>query len=250
LAAELRSRDIETCIRSIEQMDSGSANCLIAENDAVGIAYPIYGSDLPQSMKDFIGSLAPVKNKKAFVFCTQWLWSGDGARVGAQLLQGKGFHVSWAEHFSMPNNVSVFMPYTNDPGKLARRLAKTAIKIRCFAGRIAGGRPFRRGFSLAANLAGNIQRLPFRRVFHRLRDDIGLDPSRCNKCGSCACLCPSGNLIQEENVIKTLGCCILCLRCYSFCPQMAITYRKKPHRLERGKPYQGPVEQFHPRLLK
>lgn len=254
LAAELRARGIETRSRSIEQLTPGDTGCIIAENNVVGIAYPIYGSDLPQVMKDFISSLAPVKGKKAFVFCTQWLWSGDGARVGAQLLQGLGYQVSWAEHFCMPNNVSVtvasFLPYTNDPGKLARRLTKTAVKIKSFAGRIADGRPFLRGFNLAALLTGNMQRLPFRRFFHRLRDDIGVDLTRCTNCGSCTFLCPSGNLIQEGSEIKTQGVCILCLRCYSFCQQMAVTYMKKPHRLSRGKPYQGPVEQFHPRILK
>lgn len=253
MAAELRARGIETRSRSIEQLASGDADRLTAENDAVGIAYPVYGSDMPQLMKDFIGSLALVKGKRAFVFCTQWLWSGDGARVGARLLQGRGFQVGWAEHFSMPNNVSVtaasFLPYTNDPDRLARKLAKTAVKIKCFAGRIDGGKPYRRGFNLAALMSGNIQRLPFRRIFPRLRNDIGVDLSRCTNCGCCASLCPAGNLTWDDNGIKTHGSCILCLRCYSFCPQMAVTYMKKPHRLTRGKPYQGPVEQFRPRLL-
>lgn len=254
MAAELRARGIDTSSHSIEQLAPGDAGRIIAENDVVGIAYPIYGSDLPQLMKDFIGSLAPVKGKKAFVFCTQWLWSGDGARVGAQLLQGLGYNVSWAEHFCMPNNVSVtvasFLPYTNNPGKLARKLTKTTVKITRFAGRIASGRPFLRGFNLVAMLAGNMQRLPFRRFFHRLRDHIGVNLTRCTNCGNCTFLCPSENLVREGSEIKTKGSCMLCLRCYSFCPQMAITYLKKLHRLSRGKPYQGPVEQFHPRLLK
>lgn len=254
LAAELQAKGIETSSRSIEQLARGEAGRLIAENDAAGIAYPIYGSDLPELMKDFIGSLPPERGKKAFVFCTQWMWSGDGARVGAQLLQDKGFQVNWAEHFSMPNNISVtvtsFLPYTNDPAKLARKLAKTAVGIRRFAGQVAGGRPFLRGFNLAARLAGDLQRIPFRRVFPRLRDDIGTDLSRCNGCGICAHLCPADNLILEASGIKPLGGCILCMRCYSFCPQMAITYMKKPHRLSRGKPYRGPVEQFDPHLLK
>ena len=254
LSAELQARGIETRCQSIEQLAFGDADRLTAESDAVGIAYPVYGSDMPQLMKDFIGSLAPAKGKKAFVFCTQWLWSGDGARVGAQLLREMGFQVGWAEHFSMPNNVSVtvfsFMPYTNDPGRLARKLAKTAVKIKCFAERIAGGRPFRRGFNWAAKLAGSIQRLPYRRIFHRLRNDIGVDLSRCTNCGNCASLCPAGNLTWDGSEIKTHGSCILCLRCYSFCQEVAVTYLKKPHRLNRGKPYRGPVEDFHPRLLK
>ncbi len=37
--------------------------------------------------------------------------------------------------------------------------------------------------------------------------------------------------------------------CYCFCPQVAITFMKKPHNLKRGLPYRGPVEQFQPRVL-
>jgi hypothetical protein len=42
-------------------------------------------------MKVFIRSLTPVREKTAFVFCTQWLWSGDGARIGGSMLKRKGF---------------------------------------------------------------------------------------------------------------------------------------------------------------
>lgn len=253
LAGELRHKAVEVQSLSIEQVSLKDADRLIADCDAIGFAYPVYGSDLPQLMKNFISGLAPAEDRAAFVFCTQWMWSGDGARVGAELLQNNGFEIKWAEHFCMPNNISVtvtsFLPYTNDQKKLARRLAKTAVKIKRFAGRLSSGKPFLRGFSRIALLSGNIQRVPFRKMFERLRDDVGIDPERCTYCGACVRLCPSGNLVLEGRDFKTKGTCILCVRCYNFCPHMAITYMRKPHKLKRGKPYQGPVEEFHPHLL-
>lgn len=253
LAGELRLRGVEIQSFSIEQVSITAADRLIADYEAVGFAYPVYGSDLPKVMKDFISGLAPVNGRTAFVFCTQWMWSGDGARVGAEMLQNRGFAIKWAEHFCMPNNICVtvtsFLPYTNDQRKLARRLAKTAVKIKRFAGQLAQGKPFLRGFSRIGQLSGNIQRVPFRKMFERLRDDIGIDTGRCNYCGACVHLCPSGNLVLEGRDFITKGTCILCVRCYSFCPQTAITYMRKTHNLKRGKPYRGPVEEFHPRLI-
>ena len=32
-------------------------------------------------MKVFMGELSATKSKDTLVFCTQWLWSGDGARI-------------------------------------------------------------------------------------------------------------------------------------------------------------------------
>ena len=218
-----------------------------------GFGYPIYGSDLPQSMKRFIEKLEPVQKKAAFVFCTQWQWSGDGARNGASFLKPKGYQVLWGEHFKMPNNVTISLlplPYTNDQVKLKNILSQTSLRIQHFVNCILKGRSLRRGFNPVSCLLGSLQRVPFRLVFKKLQNDMGIDPLSCTKCGECACLCPSGNLVFDRDNFSTRARCILCLRCYNFCPNEAITYRNRPHNKRRGKPYKGPVEGFYPGLLK
>ena len=109
-------------VYSIEDLDPSAADDLIARSDLVGFGYPIYGSDLPKPMKDFLSALSPIPGKPVFVFCTQWIFSGDGARAAKHYLKHTGYDIRWAEHFLMPNNVCVsimryFFIYTNEIGR-------------------------------------------------------------------------------------------------------------------------------------
>ena len=237
---------------SIEAVSADEAEALISAASITGFGYPVHGSDLPLPMKDFIESMPEGAGKQAFVFCTQWLWSGDGASVGGTMLHEKGFSVQWGEHFLMPNNVTVSiisLPYSNDYGRLNNVLARASRAAAFFAGEIIAGRPLLRGFSQVSFYLGCLQRLPFRRFYHKLQNDIGIDEERCIDCGECVRLCPVDNFFYEAEEIKTRGKCILCLRCYNFCPVAAITHMGRPHLHSRGEPYKGPIKDFDPTTL-
>jgi flavodoxin/Pyruvate/2-oxoacid:ferredoxin oxidoreductase delta subunit len=251
LTEALGQLGMDTSMYSVESLQSGQADRLIAECHVVGFGFPVHGSDVPEVMKDFMQKISPVE-KQVILYCTQWLWSGDGARVGAEFLH-PGYRVQWAEHFAMPNNVSVNafrLPYTNDSKKLAPKLKLTEKKVRKFAVRIQSGKPFLRGFNWLSVLSGYIQRGPYRRMYPRLRDDIGADRDYCTLCGYCVAICPAGNLRIEKEAVASCGTCMICLRCYSFCPAMAITYMGKRHNADRGVPYRGPVDGFRPEMLR
>jgi ferredoxin/flavodoxin len=237
---------------SIEALTAHEADQLIQHADLTGFGYPIHGSDIPLPMKRFIDQLPQVQNKSAFVFCTQWLWSGDGAAIGAAMLEEKGYSVYWGEHFYMPNNVSVSiirLPYTNKPARLNSILNRTGQKIKHFGNRIASGKTFRKGFNPIARFMGSLQRRPYRHFYHKLQNDIDVDRNICIDCGECVRLCPVDNLYYDGSLIKTRGTCVICLRCYSFCPVAAITYMGKAHLQNRGEPYRGPISNFDPGIL-
>lgn len=252
LARQLKDRGLAAEAFSIEGTAREKAASLISESSLVGFGYPIYGSDLPRPMIDFIATLPRVSGKKSFVFCTQWLWSGDGAALGASFLTRKGFAVPWGEHFLMPNNVTVsitHLPYTNDPVRLEKVRRRAGKKIKRFAARIAEGKAFRHGFNHGASFLGSLQRAPFRRVFHKLQNDISIDSTTCIDCGDCVRLCPTGNLFHENSAILTRGNCIICLRCYNFCPVAALKHMGRRHRHSLGEPYRGPIPGFDPFIL-
>lgn len=249
-----RNVDDRALVRSIESTTIAEADDLIDGASLVGFGYPIYASDLPQPMKDFLSALAPHPGKTAFVFCTQWMFSGDGARAAMRYLRHAGFAVRFAEHFRMPNDISVTairFPYTNDPVRIGRVLARSARRAAVFGRRVRGDpprrvldalRPRRRGFSPFSRFLGWFQRVPVRATFERWRNDIAVDPARCTRCGRCIRLCPSGNLTYDSaaDAFPTRGTCVLCMRCYDFCPESAVAYMKRLHDLRRGEPYRGP----------
>jgi ferredoxin/flavodoxin len=252
LCRQLNKKDFNSRAYSIEKITPAETASLIEESTLVGFGYPIHGSDLPQPMKEFIEALPQYPGKDALVFCTQWLWSGDGASLGASMLKEKGYTVKWGEHFLMPNNVSVSvirLPYTNDPARLSAVRQRAARKISRLVSRITAGKPYRHGFNTLAYLLGCMQRVPYRRYYHRLQNDIAINYDICIDCGDCVRLCPVGNLYYAGEEIKTKGNCILCTRCYNFCPVAAVTYMKRPHLPERGEPYRGPIENFDPSVL-
>lgn len=243
---ELRGYDCQNY--NIERLDLAKNGPIIKEADICGFGYPIYGSDLPVPMKDFILKLNNNEGKKSFVFCTQWLWSGDGAAEGRRYLQTKGFFCLWGEHFLMPNNVCItqsnILPFTNDPAKISRYLKRNQQKCYRFASIIMNGEKFFRGSNYLAYLSGYyLQRMFFKKNFYRFQNDIGFSDDRCTKCAKCVKMCPVNNLKKDIKTgrMLTSGNCILCLRCYNFCSESAITYRGKPFNLNRGSPYRGPT---------
>lgn len=253
LARQLERKGWKCLVCSIENVSPEKTALLVEEASLVGFGYPIYGSDLPEPMKRFIAALPRTEAKQAFVFCTQWLWSGDGAALGASLLVKKGLDVKWGDHFLMPNNVTVSairLPYTKDPARLAAIRQRTSRRISRLADRIAADRPYRHGFNYFAFLLGSMQRVPYRYFFPRLQNDIAVNKEACTGCGHCVRFCPVGNLYYAGAEIETKGNCINCLRCYNFCPVAAITYKKRPHLAKRGEPYRGPVENFNPAVLR
>jgi len=253
LARELKIRGCLVTTYSIETVDGAAAALLATEADLVGIGYPIYGSDLPIPMKRFISELDGLAGKRAFVFCTQWLWSGDGARTGAELLAAKGLAVAWGEHFHMPSNVSVpllpFALHHNDNAAKQKYLRCSMFRAKRLAECIVNGIPLRRGFTRLAKFAGLLQRIPYRRHVEKRRDELSVDGESCIRCGLCVKICPADNLVEAAEGIATKARCVLCLRCYSYCPVEAFLYRGQKHKKQHDSPYRGPTPEFDPAVL-
>ena len=78
--AELFCHHMDTNCYSIE--DKNNFDNIIASEEIICFCYPIYGSRVPRIMREFIKKhIEYFKNKKIIIFCTQLIFSGDGARV-------------------------------------------------------------------------------------------------------------------------------------------------------------------------
>lgn len=214
-AANQLAEHLQNCpVYSIEAPLDFTA--IIDTLDQVVFAYPIYGSDLPLPMKQFLMRL-PLGERtiKTYSIVTQWQFSGDGGVLIREFLP-KRFTLSGSAHIFMPNNISVtpfkaIFRYTNDPIKLKKVLDKAHKKISGFA------------------------------------DDIKKDQARIVADQP---FCPMKNLSEDEKTPKAAGKCALCLRCYNYCPVQAITYMGKKHDPRRGLPYRMPEMDFLGEVLK
>lgn len=216
--------------------DSADFDSLIRKNGTIAVCYPIYGSCVPRIMREFAKEHSEaLKDKKLIIFCTQMIFSGDGARAFARLLPGCDKNVIYAEHFNMPNNISNsgFLPISDFERKRKKRHADK--KLRRVCRDIKKGTVKRRGWNSFSQFLGKMQNSGWLEVEDKQRGSFEAD-SDCIKCGLCVKRCPVHNLELSENGVVQKNNCILCYRCVNICPMKAasVLIHKKPKRQYNG----------------
>lgn len=98
---EYYSENKENKLYSIEDR-----NCIkeIIANKEITLAYPIYYSDLPIIVRNFIIDNKEIfKNKNIFIIVTMGLFSGDGVGCSARLLKKYGANIIGGLHLKIPD---------------------------------------------------------------------------------------------------------------------------------------------------
>ena len=234
----LSASEISCKIYSIENFDKTAAQDFNA--DTVLIAYPIYGSDMPRIMKEFICENGEIfKDKDLITLATQHSFSGDGGALAARLIANSKIHTA-SMHINLPSNISdstKFIKIKNG-GKINAVTAKADYKIAERAANIMRGKIVKDGTGFLSWFAGFFaQRLWFKYFIEkRLRKGLKIDSGICSRCGKCAECCPMKNIDVSDGNISANDNCTLCYRCINLCPQKAISLisKKKPKEQYRG----------------
>ena len=194
---------------------------LLDTHDTVAVCYPIYGSCVPRIMRDFAARHSTaLMEKNLIIFCTQMMFSGDGARAFARLLPGCDSRVIYAEHFNMPNNISNFWLFPVREGERTRKKKAADRKLDRVCQDIRNGIAKRRGWSGFSALLGKLQNTYWLGIEQKKAGSFVAD-SDCNRCGLCVRRCPVNNLKVTPEGIAQKSQCILCYRCVNLCPQKA-----------------------------
>ena len=233
--ANLFSEKVNAKCYSIEEnIDFGK---IIQEHETISFCYPIYGSYVPRIMRDFVSNnVEKLKNKNLIIFCTQLMFSGDGARAFTDLLPSGYGNVIYAEHFNMPNNIcniNIF-PITN--GEKNKKYIKAANKkMNRVCNDLENKKVKKRGFNKVSSFMGKSQSAHWLDIEEKNKSLVKVDED-CIKCGICAKLCPMKNLDLTSRGIEQNDECILCYRCVNACPKKAITVliHKKPKEQYKG----------------
>ena len=214
---QLDQRGINADTVSVDTLTPQKADWWIRSADLVLFGWPVYGSDMPAPMKQFVNTLPVVeKGKHIHVFCTQMIFSGDGAWHYHRHFKDKGLVIDSTEHFFMPSNLSGSKSeqhYHRVMDRCGRRVDNYVEQLMMGHARIRGR---------YSTWLGALQRVPYRWVYGRMQQWIRIDAAKCTGCGLCAKLCPVQN-IKIEGKAQALGHCALCMRCAAFCPARAIS---------------------------
>ena len=224
--AELFSQQMNASCHSIEEAIDFKQ--LINSKETIGFCYPIYGSRVPKIMREFvIENMEYLESKKIIIFCTQWLFSGDGARAFTDIFPPDFIQVIYAEHFLMPNNINnvPLLPAANER-KLRKYRLRSKRKMRIVCENIKNKKIKKRGFNPASKILGLIQGSTMPAIEQKASDKLWIDKD-CNNCQKCVHICPMKNFESQDEQIQTKNNCILCYRCINQCPQKAITIVSK-----------------------
>jgi len=196
---------------------------LIFSHEKIGFCYPIYGSRVPRIMREFVCRyIECLKDKKIVIFCTQLIFSGDGARVFTDMFSRDYVKVIYAEHFYMPNNVNnlFFLPIENDK-IINKKLENAERKMKIVCDNINNRKIIKRGFNIFSRFLGLFQGI-FMPMLERKALDNVMVYDKCTLCGLCVSICPMCNFKKLNGKIVTKGNCTMCYRCINKCPENAI----------------------------
>lgn len=209
-------------ICSIEEKNASEK---IKSSDKLVFAYPVYYSNMPKIVRDFIVENKNIwKNKKIFIIVTMGLFSGDGAGVSARLLKKYGAEIIGGLHIKMPDAVCDVRALKRSYEENKKIVERAVSKIRAIAADINKGKVPQDGLGIFCCIAGLLgQRLYFYNKTRNYSDKLKINSEKCIGCGKCVQLCPMKNISVRDNKAKAGNRCTMCYRCISKCPEKAIT---------------------------
>jgi len=220
---------------SIEDEDCGE---LLKHHDDVILAYPVYFSDLPQIVREFIfENSANFRGKNVFIIATMEIFSGDGAGCAARILKRAGARITGGAHVKMPAFILDVAIFSYSAQKNERLIKEANAKLERIAEAFAAGNPPQEGLGVLCYIAGLLGQRLWMKIWDKTpfaKRKPSLDAARCNGCGECARSCPMQNIKITHGKARFGERCTLCYRCVNKCRQKAITILGKAVNLEKS----------------
>ncbi len=201
----------------------------------VGIVFPVYYFGLPHMVRTFVEGLKVEKDTYVFGVATYGGMVGVALDLLGKDLAKKGIQLSAAFSILMPGNCQVLYP-PQPEAQQQERFRGAQEKTAEIARRIAAreGIPLKKANILARGIMG----IFYSRLKPQTRARSFHTDEKCTGCGTCARICPAGNIIIQDKKPHWGDRCEYCLACMQWCPREAIQYGNKTQK--RGR-YHNPT---------
>lgn len=217
MAEVFREKNVSVKIHRMEKTDPEKINTDVV----VGLAFPVaFQSTYPFVWK-FIDSLP--KAQKMSVFMVDTLAAMSGGIVGPlrKTLENKGYWPVGSKEIKMPSNFHI--KSINEQAD-REKMEKGLKEAEEYAESILDGSSTWAKQGIFADLMYTISRSDLVKFFiQHMAKDLKVDLEKCKKCGTCAKLCPVGN-IKMDVYPRYRQRCELCMRCVAVCPVDAIRH--------------------------
>lgn len=197
----------------------------IKKHKNIVFAYPIYFSNLPKIVRDFLNvNNAAFKNKNVFIIATMGLFSGDGTGCSARLFRSYGAKVIGGLHLKMPDCISDEKALKRSFKKNKKLINNADKKIEMAVKKLKSKNPTKEGLGFIYHIVGLFgQRLWFYNKTKKYSNKLKINLEKCIGCGKCIHSCPMNNISISNKKAIPKGQCTMCYRCINQCPQQAIT---------------------------
>ncbi|MFH0921893.1 MAG: EFR1 family ferrodoxin [Fibrobacterota bacterium] len=196
------------------------------DSKGIGLAFPVYIWGLPARVIRFLDELASMKPDYCFALAVN---GGQVATTLVQLkklLKRKGIALASGFDITMPSN---YIPWGGPPAKEKQEALFSAAekKLDTVAGiiRVRETHPVDKGPLWQNLLFSLLYKISFKQI-PKMDKSFWVD-EKCNACGTCARVCPSGNITLPEKKPVWNRHCEQCLACLQWCPQEAVQFGKK-----------------------
>jgi len=217
IAAFFRKNKFKVTIFPIEKTDPQTIN----KDHIIGLGFPVAAQGTYPFIWQFINDLPPASFTPLFLVDTLMLYSGGILGPIKKIVEKKRYIPLGAKEFIMPSNVFVKENNNNRKWIIIKRALK---KAENFANKLLHGRATWIDLPLYSDLMAMISKSVGNWKFFESLTPIGVDRSKCTSCGLCEKLCPTHNITLAE-FPEFLHHCVLCMRCFSYCPENAIYFK-------------------------
>lgn len=246
LASRLRDYGEATELLSVE--NGYRDDIEVDPSGMLGMVFPVHASRPPSIFEQALAAVPEADGTAAFAVATAGFAGGDTAWFAVKRLEAAGYRPFLWTTVVMGNNLHlpVLSPFpVTPPDAMPMRRQEAERRIDDLARRIHGGEPLRNGHGVGGRLLGGAQRA-LAGTLEGLAFGGFYADGRCTRCGWCVEHCPVGNIGMGEYGPVFWDKCIICMRCYSFCPTEAVQASPKTEDRERFRRYKGPEGRRYP----
>ena len=190
----------------------------------LGIFFPVYMGGVPYPVREFVSNTLNGRDNSSLQYVFSLITCGsDGKNAEWMLdrsLQDIGIGLSYALSIRYPDSYLPLVSKVPDENKTKEILGKAEEKIEKALEDIE-----KEEIRLPSKpILGKIMSKMVSKTGPSAKDkkmSVGTD---CVRCGTCASICPSGNIVIGEKKAEIGDKCLHCYACYNFCPNGAIKY--------------------------
>jgi Pyruvate/2-oxoacid:ferredoxin oxidoreductase delta subunit/flavodoxin len=258
------ARSMQATVKPIAAFRNSKS--IVTEADVIGVVFPAYMAHLsgvPLMVERFIRRLSNIGSKYLFAVCTcgghEDFNALPASRNLARLVRSAGGRIAAEFSIRLPMNTLDYshipVPIDKDQGRMFQQCESKILEICQTVGR-RGKNPYRIRKAIQNWLMTPLYRMLQTLYYQDLRrkakeptdsslrfeelvpltDKSIYTDDQCQGCGTCARLCPAGNIAMIEGKPTWQHHCEICLACAEWCPNLAIHHGYR----EYGKTYRHP----------